>query len=166
MPAMLRDAKQLDSQAGFEAGLTGVVSALAADIVDAMQLDTDLLVDYADLVFCNEAMGALRRVQRAIRVDVETTALSLVREEGHRGGYLTRDHTLNHFRTELWSPDLLERRSWESWQGDGGLTLEDVCRARVSELLADGDQQEVLPGEQQTMIDAVVERRTSMRVRS
>jgi trimethylamine--corrinoid protein Co-methyltransferase len=36
MPGMLRDAKILDGQAGFETGMVGLSGALAADLLDWM----------------------------------------------------------------------------------------------------------------------------------
>ncbi|MCP4694655.1 MAG: trimethylamine methyltransferase, partial [Desulfobacterales bacterium] len=66
MPGMLRDAKTLDAQAGFETGMVAGLTCLAADIMDGMQLDNDLLVDFADLLFCNECMDALIHLSREV----------------------------------------------------------------------------------------------------
>ncbi|MCP4454932.1 MAG: trimethylamine methyltransferase, partial [Planctomycetes bacterium] len=71
MPSMLRDAKVLDAQAGFETGMVGTLSAFNADIMDAMQLDTDMVVDYPDLLFCNDCMAAIKHAIRPLTVDEE-----------------------------------------------------------------------------------------------
>jgi trimethylamine--corrinoid protein Co-methyltransferase len=132
---MLRDSKILDAQAGFETALIGLMTALNADLVDSMQLDSDLLVDYADLVFCNECMGALKRVSRELVVDEETMVLELIKEIGHGGTFLDHPHTFDNFRSELWLPQLMEHRSWDNWETDGALDIRTVSLQKVVELL-------------------------------
>ena len=48
---------------------------LLAGTMDGIQLDSDLVVDYADLVFCNDCMGAVKRLARSLEVDEATLAL-------------------------------------------------------------------------------------------
>ena len=51
MPANLRDGKVLDAQAGFETGMGGLAGALSCDFIVSMQLDMDLMVDFADMIY-------------------------------------------------------------------------------------------------------------------
>ncbi len=155
MPGMLRDSKCIDAQAGFETGMVGAVTALNADIIDAMQLDSDLLVDFADVVFCNECMGALKRLSRPVEVTAESTALEVIKEVGPGGMFLTHDHTFQFFQDQLWMPRIMEHRSYESWVSDGGLTIRDVARKKMQKMLK--NQQESLHGpEIEMQIDAIV----------
>ena len=84
MPSMLRDSKVLDAQAGFETGMIGTVTGLNADLMDAMQLDMDLVVDFPDLVFCDECMAGIRRMARNLVIDEESLALETIKEVGPR----------------------------------------------------------------------------------
>lgn len=127
MPGMLRDAKILDAQAGFETGMVAALTGISADIMDGMQLDMDLVVDYADLVFCNEAMGALKRLTRDLVVNDETLALPVITEIGPRGHYLAHGHTYRNFRRELWQPTVFERHNWEGWAASGAKDIRQVC---------------------------------------
>ncbi|GAB4255648.1 MAG: glycine betaine--corrinoid protein methyltransferase [Deferrisomatales bacterium] len=155
MPGLLRDAKALDAQAGFETGLTGTVAALAADLVDAMQLDMDLLVDYADLAFGNECMGALRRLARELVVDDDALALEVIREVGPGGAFIEHEHTFERFRQELWQPALFERRQWEPWERDGARTARERALEQVREWM--GPQPaSPLPPQAQAQIDRIV----------
>jgi trimethylamine--corrinoid protein Co-methyltransferase len=157
MPGMLRDSKCIDAQAGFETGMVGAVTALNADIIDAMQLDSDLLVDFADVVFCNECMGALKRLSRPVEVTAESTALEVIKEVGPGGMFLTHDHTFQFFQDQLWMPRIMEHRSYESWVSDGGLPIRDVARKKMQEML--NGQQESLHGPGiELQIDAIVTR--------
>ena len=135
MPGMLRDAKTLDAQAGFETALVGVAAALTADLVDAGQLDSDLLVDYADLVFCNECMGALRRLARPVDVNENTLAMDVISAVGHGGSFLGHEHTYKNFRRELWQPKIMEHRSWNKWESAGSQDIRVVALRRVDEIL-------------------------------
>ncbi len=138
MPAMLRDAKILDAQAGFETGMTGLVSALSADIMDGMQFDMDIVVDYADFVFADECMAQLRRVARPIEVNEKTLARDVIASVKHGGNFLKANHTLSNFRKEIWQPRLVERRMWGPWERDGALEIKDKALARARELVEAG----------------------------
>ncbi len=135
MPAMLRDAKVLDAQAGFETGMIGTVTGLAADIMDSMMLDMDLVVDYPDLVFCNDCMAGIERMARELVVNEDTLAEDVIQEVGHGGSFLGHDHTFKHFRKELWMPALLERRTWDLWEEDGSQDIIKVAEERVLKML-------------------------------
>lgn len=156
MPAMLRDAKALDAQAGFETALTGLFSALSADAMDAMQLDMDLVVDFGDFVFCNEAMAALRRVAAGISVSEETIALEVIKDAGRLGSFLTHDHTFRHFRSEIWQPDLFERRAWAAWERDGSKSIDVVAREKALEILGSMPGAGPLGPELESQIDSVL----------
>ena len=155
MPGMLRDAKMLDAQAGFETGLVGTVTALTADIIDAMQLDSDLLVDFADLVFCNECMGALKRLSRELTVEEDTLALEIIKEVGPGGSFLTHDHTFENFQKELWQPQVMERRNWDNWEADGCKDIREVALQRTIEILETEPSSRLSP-EVEAEIDNVV----------
>ena len=156
MPGMLRDSKILDAQAGFETGLIGTITALTADIIDAMQLDSDLLVDYADLIFCNECMGALKRLSRKLTVDTDTLALEIIREVGHGGSFIEHNHTYENFRREIWHPKLMERRSWDSWEKDGCRDISKVALQRAIEIL-EREPSNRLPPAVEAEIDDIVQ---------
>jgi trimethylamine--corrinoid protein Co-methyltransferase len=155
MPSMLRDAKVLDAQAGFETGMIGTVTGLNADLMDAMQLDMDLVVDFPDLVFCDECMAGIRRMARELVVDEDSLALEIIKEVGPGGTFLTHPHTFENFRRELWMPKLMERRNWESWERDGGLDIFRVAEKKVLDMLAEMSAK-LLSAENENQIDEIV----------
>jgi trimethylamine--corrinoid protein Co-methyltransferase len=155
MPSMLRDAKVLDAQAGFESGLGGIVGALSSDIVGGLQLDMDIVVDYADLAFSNECMGQLKRVARGVEVNETTLARDLISEVGHGGDYLQTIHTAENFKNELWDADLTERRMWEYWEESGALEIREKAVNRVRKLIKENTAP-VLEEKLQEKIDDIV----------
>ena len=157
MPSMLRDSKVIDAQAGFETGMVGTVTGLIADVMDSMQLDMDLVVDYPDLIFCNECMAGIRRMAREVTLDENDLALDAMKGVGPGGTYLAHPHTFSHFKKELWIPEVLERRNWDLWQKDGGRDIFKVCEEKVLALL-DAPAEPLLSEDQESRIDAVVQR--------
>jgi trimethylamine--corrinoid protein Co-methyltransferase len=157
MPSMLRDAKLLDAQAGFETGMIGTVTGLTADLMDAMQLDMDLVVDFPDLVFCDECMAGIRRMAKDLVVDDDSLALEVMQEVGPGGTFLTHPHTFHNFRRELWMPKLFERRNWESWESDGSLDIFKVAENKVFEMLA-APPAKSLSAEAEIQIDEIVQK--------
>jgi len=125
MPAMLRDAKILDAQAGFETAMTGMSSALSADIMDGMQFDMDMVVDFADFAFCDEAIAHLKRVAKEVVVNEETMAHQYIEEVAHTGNFMATEHTMKYFKKEIYEPKIFERRMWGAWEDDGALDIRD-----------------------------------------
>ena len=64
------------------------------------------------LVIDNEVFRYMRRALKPIEVNEETLAVKTIREVGVGGNYLESDHTLRHFRDELFFSDLFETMSW------------------------------------------------------
>lgn len=156
MPSMLRDSKVLDAQAGFETGMIGTVTGLTADMMDSMQLDMDLVVDFADLVFCDDCMAGIERFARELVVDDDTLALDVIKEVGHGGSFLGHGHTFSNFRKELWMPGLLERRNWDMWEKEGARDIFKVAEERVLQML-EAEPERLLTPETESEIDRIVE---------
>lgn len=156
MPSMLRDTKILNAQAGFETGMIGSVTGYGADLMDGMQLDMDLVVDFADLVFCNECIGAIERLTKELVVNESTLALDAIKQVGIGGEFLSNTHTFKNFRENLWMPKIIERRNWEHWEQQGKLTVIDKATAIVREMLNDPPAK-LLSEEVEAAIDNVVQ---------
>ncbi len=135
MPSLLRDAKVLDAQAGFETGMIGTMGGMSADLLDSMQLDMDMVVDFADLIFCDDCMAAIKRVTRELVVDTSTIAMDVMKNVGPGGNFLAQPHTFQNFRKELWLPGLLERRNWDLWEKDGAKDIYTVARERMLDMI-------------------------------
>jgi len=112
-------------------------------------------VDFPDLVFCDDCMAAVRRMAAKLVVDENTLALETMKVVGPGGTFLSQDHTFQHFRRELWMPNLLERRNWDLWEKDGAMDIFKVAERKTLEMLA-ADPESLLPAEVQDQIDEVV----------
>ena len=153
------DAKTFDQQAGAEAAFSLLMSGLSGAhlIHDIGFLESALVGSLEMLAVSDEIIGMVRHVVRGISVDSDTLATEVVDRVGPGGHFLDQDHTLRHFRREFWFPQLMDRRRWETWQAEGGQTLEQRARARVRELLR-SHQPEPLPNRLLAELRRIVQR--------
>jgi trimethylamine--corrinoid protein Co-methyltransferase len=141
------ESKRADFQAGFERMGTLLPAVLAGVnlITCAGTLDGTMLEDHAMLLLDDEICAAAVRIARGIEVNRDTLALDLIKETGYDGNYLAADHTVNHFREELFIPQLYSRETYESWEKEGQKMALDHARERVKQILADHQPRQLDP---------------------
>ena len=135
----ITDAKLPDAQAGIEKGTTLVLGALAgADMVGHAGIcGTDHGASLPWLVVDNELVAYVKRILRGFEVTPETLATDVVRTVGPGGNYLAEEHTLRHFRQEIWCPGpVWTRQTWEGWEQEGGTSIGERAIAEVRRILA------------------------------
>lgn len=147
-----------DAQCAYEKMMTALAPALAgADCLSLFGgvLDFGLTASFEQLLIDDEMAGQLQRIRRGFEVNPDTLAEDLIRATPHGGHFLDSEHTLRHYRTELYLPGLADRRSYESWLADGGLDLTQRASAALPELLA-APLPVVLPAERAAAVDGAV----------
>ena len=114
----LTDSKLPDFQNGLERGMSLLLGALAgADIFGHMGIvGADQGASLEELIMNDEMIGYLRRIMKGFEVNKETLALEVINRVGIGGHFLGDEHTLKHFRKELWFPELFDRNNWEIWK--------------------------------------------------
>ncbi len=135
----LTDAKLPDAQAGVEKAATLLLGVLAgADTFGHCGIcGTDHAGSPLWLAFDDEVMSYLKRMARGFAVDSEHLATEVIHAVGPAGNFLAEDHTVRHFRAELWLPtSVWTRQPYELWQGDGGTSFADRLRGHVTDILA------------------------------
>jgi trimethylamine--corrinoid protein Co-methyltransferase len=85
----------------------------------------------------------VQRIRRGFAVDDRSLALDTILEVPHGGNFLEAGHTLEHFRNELWVPQLHDRTGFEHWREQGASDMTERASERVRELLADARHQVV-----------------------
>ena len=130
------DAKQLDAQAGFEKAVTALPLMLeGADIIYGVgATDAGSSISYTQMVLDDDLIAGLRRLMQGITLHDLEEEVALIKANTPRGNFLRSKHTRRTFR-EHWLPGILCRDSYDTWQAKGQ-TIEDVCRNRAEELLA------------------------------
>jgi trimethylamine--corrinoid protein Co-methyltransferase len=116
----LSDAKVVDAQCGFEAGIGLVLAALAGVnmVSSAGMLDFESCFSLEKLVIDAEIIAQARRLTAGIVAREPSLAVDLLQEVGHAGNFLAHPHTGRWFREELSLPgpvvDRDFRRQWET----------------------------------------------------
>jgi len=132
------DAQILDEEAGMEfAMLTLWASLCGINLAhDVGYLGSGGVGDLKAIVFNDEIISYVRHVLcRGIHVNNETQAIEVIERVGPGGNFLSEEHTLKHFRTEFWEPDLLNRMGLDSWRKQGEKTMKSKLEEKVKEIL-------------------------------
>jgi trimethylamine--corrinoid protein Co-methyltransferase len=126
------------AQATMERLMTLLLPALAGvDLVNLATLETKMTFSLEGLVIEDEMLSGVERYLRGISVDDEALALELIHEIGPMGAYVTADHTLRHFRSELLTPSLIRHEPRESWQTAGAPDMRSLAREEARRILAE-----------------------------
>jgi trimethylamine--corrinoid protein Co-methyltransferase len=131
--ALLTDSQLPDAQAGYEKLGTALLPALSGMnmICGAAAYGGEMVLTLEGYVIDDEVIGWVKRVLDGFSVDQERIALDLIAAQGPGGQFLQEDHTLQHYRQEMWIPTLSDRAPTDSWKQKGGLDV----RARARQLI-------------------------------
>jgi len=129
------DAKELDSQAGYEKCLTAVplLAEGASIIYGAGAVDAGNTISYIQMVLDNEFIAGLRRMVEGIGMHDLDEEVALIKTNTPRGNFLKAKHTRSNFK-EHWQPGILSREQYESWLAKGN-SIEQICRNEAKRLL-------------------------------
>ena len=143
------DAKVIDAQAGSEATFHLMAQALAGLnlIHDVGYTDSAMCCSPQQLVFGNEVVGMVKHFMRGITVNRKTLAREVIEAVGPGGQYLTQQHTLENFRAQLWSSNLMDRQPRMQWEASGAKDM----ATRVGEEVV-----RILESHQPTALDSKV----------
>jgi trimethylamine--corrinoid protein Co-methyltransferase len=142
------EAKAPDAEAASEAALNILLNAQAG-MTMSQSLGTLAWGMYGSqemVVICDQIVDVIRRVMRGITVDDDTLAVEAIRQVGHGGNYLSHEHTVEHFRRELFFPKLFARQTIEQWVSSGSKMIHQVAHQRVLEILDKAGPVELPPG--------------------
>ena len=131
-------AKQPGDQAVMEyyTGCAGPLLAGADLMCGVGLLEDSSCLYYEQIVIDDEIVGAIARLIRGEWANDDTMALDVIEKVGPGKNFLAQRHTVTHMRTELFMPNLIDRRSFDAWSGSGSKTLRDKARDKVKDILA------------------------------
>jgi len=155
----LTDAKVPDAQAGVEKGASLLAGALAgADTFGHCGIcGTDHAGSLVWLYLDNEVMEYVKRIVRGFEVNADTLATEVVRQVGPGSNFLAEEHTVEHFRKELWLPGAVwTRESWDAWAAGGKRSMAERIKDEVKRILG-SHKPEPLEAETAKQVDLIVE---------
>ncbi len=154
------DAHIFDQQAGMEAGFNLLIAGLAGGnlIHNLGYMGIGMTSCFEHLLLCNEAVGAVKHILQGINVSDEHLALDLIEKIGPGGHFLAEEHTMKHFRDEMYFPRVLNRKNYDTWKIEGGLSFGEAANREVRRILESHRPPE-LDSDIQAEIKKIVSRR-------
>jgi trimethylamine--corrinoid protein Co-methyltransferase len=135
----LSDSKFLDAQAGAETFGGALLAALSGvnSVSGPGMLDYVLTFSLAKLVFDDELCGQALAYVREVKTLADVPALELARDLLAKQHLLTAEHTLDHWKQELYMPgSVIDRDNRDNWKKAGSPTLEKRVYDEVERRLA------------------------------
>jgi trimethylamine--corrinoid protein Co-methyltransferase len=126
-----------DVECGYTKGMTAALQIALLGKLDYSigVYSVDEITDPRLMVVDNEFVDGLKRLARGFEVSERTLPFDVVKEVGPGGSFLTHPHTFEHFREEMWLPDLFSGESLEAWKAHGSQGIMDKARVKVLEIL-------------------------------
>lgn len=133
----LSDSKVVDAQGGMETGITLACGAMAgADIFGHLGIcGVDQGTSFLMLMMQHELIGYVERIMQDIDITEDTIGLEVIEKTREEGNFLAEDHTIKHFRNELWFPELLDRDFWDNWVKKGKKDMMRRCKEMKDNIL-------------------------------
>lgn len=152
-------ANVLDAQAGYETGILNLFAALSgSDVViecTSASLENTTASVPEQAIVGNEICSFINRILKGIEVNPDTLAVEVIREVGPGGQYLTHNHTMTHFRSEQWDPQLGNRLARDNWEKQGAMDIRAKARERYKKILATHQPKPLAPEVQKKLQDIV-----------
>jgi len=126
-----------DAQAAMEktCGFFTHLQSRVSNIWSVGQLESELTFSPAQAVIDNEIIAYTKRFLKGFEVNDETLGVDLIRQVGISGSFLEQGHTAQHFRSELFMPELLCRHPREEWEKQGSRDLCRVAEEKAQQLM-------------------------------
>jgi len=127
-----------DAMAASEKWASGYLPLIAGANINggAGALASQSTLSLEQMVIDDEIYGNMLRHVQGIRVDEETLADELINTLGPGSSFLPEEHTLRHYRREVWYSKLGVRSSAPSWEAAGSKDSLQRARELVQQILA------------------------------
>jgi trimethylamine--corrinoid protein Co-methyltransferase len=129
------DAKTVDYQAGYEAAMGTMISALSG--VDLLRcaggLDSLIAYSLEKMVIDAEMLGFVHRLQQGILVSDDTLAKAQIAEIKQTGEFLSNKHTAKWFKQEqAFLDDILDHQNYANWKANGSVDIIGRAKAKLA----------------------------------
>jgi trimethylamine--corrinoid protein Co-methyltransferase len=132
--------KLADAQAGYESNMlmhAAILSGAHYIWHVAGWLEAGLTAGYAKFALDAEQLVAWHRYAQGVPFDDLAEAMAAVREVGPGGHFLGTRHTLDHFESAFFMPEIMDFNSYEQWSAEGARDAETRGREKARQMLAD-----------------------------
>lgn len=134
----LTNSKLNDAQAGYETGMSGVAGLLSGmdmfnigGLIDALKT-----FDFGKAVIDDEIAQMMKRMKRGVSFSDEDLALSLIKEIGPGGSFITAKHTISRMKTEAVMTKIADRDARTIWEKKGATDTHAKAMKKAKEIMA------------------------------
>jgi trimethylamine--corrinoid protein Co-methyltransferase len=100
-------------------------------------LEGGLVMSYEKFIMDLDHCGAMMTMLQGFETDSEAFGRDAYHETGPGQNFLSTQHTLRHFATANYQPDIAEAGPFETWAENGSLTADQRATARWQQMLAE-----------------------------
>ena len=125
-------------------------------------LEGGLVMSYEKFIMDLDHCGAMLTMLQGFGTDAEAFGRDAYQETGPGQNFLSTQHTLRHFATANFQPDIREAGPFETWTENGSLTADQRATARWKQMLADYRAPPMDDGIRAALADFVAQRKASM----
>ena len=120
------------------------------------QLESEMTFSPAQAVIDDETIAYVQRYLRGVDVGADALAVEVTRSVGIGGEYLSHEHTLEHYRNELFEPAVLCRVKRDAWNAAGGKRLGEAAED-AADALIDAERPPYITEDQGRQLRAIEE---------
>lgn len=132
-------AKTVDAQAASEAANTishATMAGINFMLHSAGWLEGGLVMNYEKFVIDTDQISMAQRVIAGVDMSENGQAMDALREVGPGQHFLGCEHTQRNFKTAFYLSPLADNNSFEQWESEGCLTMEQRANSYWKKLLA------------------------------
>ncbi|MGB0506289.1 MAG: trimethylamine methyltransferase family protein [Pikeienuella sp.] len=124
-------------------------------------LEGGLVMSYEKFIMDLDHCGAMMTMLQGFDTGNEAFARDAYLETGPGENFFSTQHTLRHFATANFQPEIAEAGPFETWAENGSPTADQRATARWKQMLADYEPPEMAPGTLSALNDFVATRKAS-----
>ncbi|MGE0566292.1 MAG: trimethylamine methyltransferase family protein [Pseudolabrys sp.] len=125
-------------------------------------LEGGLTMSYEKFVMDLDQCGAMLRLIGGFATDAEAMGRDAYHEAGPGQNFLSTSHTLRHYRSANYQPDLVEAGPYETWKEAGSPTLAQRAGRQWKTMLADYERPPMDEAIAEALADFIARRKAEM----
>ncbi|WP_108861968.1 trimethylamine methyltransferase family protein [Ruegeria sp. Alg231-54] len=125
-------------------------------------LEGGLVMSYEKFIMDLDHCGAMLKLLQGFETDDEAFGRDAYFETGPGENFLSTSHTLRHYATANFEPQISDAGPFETWSENGALTADQRATGRWRQMLNDYQCPEMEPGIQAALEDFVSDRKARM----
>lgn len=157
--------KIADAQAAYESAQTLLPTCLGGAsfvLQSAGWLEGGLVTGYEKFMMDCDQLGMMHKLLAGFDLSENGQAMDAIREVGPGKHFLGSAHTQANFETAFYRSSLADYNSWEQWEADGALDIQQRANAAWKKTLAEFEAPPLDEAVDEALCDYIARRKASM----